>query len=63
MVKVDVPTETRAPCCPVSHWDGARRRAELLQGVIPNGTEGNFRDYQVSPRRFDKRLRNVQVHK
>ena len=39
MVKVYVPTETWAPCCPVSHWDGARRRAELLQGVIPISTK------------------------
>ena len=39
MVKIYVPTETWAPCCPVSHWDGARRRAELLQGVIPISTK------------------------
>ena len=63
MVKVYVSPETRALCCPVSHWAGARRRAELLQGVIPINAEGNFRDYQVSPMRFDRWLRNVQVHK
>lgn len=56
------PPETRAFCCPVRHWDGARRRAELLQGVTPMNTEGNFRDHQVSPMRFDRWLRNVQVH-